>query len=120
MITAKTRIRAIAALLAFGAVTLGAVPAAAQSSDPDARLKKVEAEVRALQRKVFPDGAGKTFAPEITPAGTGPIVPPKYSEVVTNPKALGASVADETSITRVKRAAWVNAPPAPYTHTASA
>ena len=84
MITAKTRIRAVAALLAFGAVTLAAVPAAAQSSDPDARLKKVEAEVRALQRKVFPDGAGKTFAPEITPAGTGPIVPPPATSAMTD------------------------------------
>lgn len=54
----------IAAGLALG---LGALPAQAQS-DADVRLKKVEAEVRALQRKVFPDGAGKTFEPEITPA----------------------------------------------------
>lgn len=55
-------------LMAAGlALGLGAVPAHAQS-DADVRLKKVEAEVRALQRKVFPDGAGKTFEPEITPA----------------------------------------------------
>lgn len=32
------------------------------------RLKKIEAEVRAIQRKVFPDGAGKVFEPEITAA----------------------------------------------------
>ena len=46
---------------------LSALPASAQS-EADVRLKKVEAEVRALQRKVFPDGAGKVFEPEITAA----------------------------------------------------
>jgi TolA-binding protein len=53
-----------AAVLAAG---LTAAPAAAQS-DAEVRLKKVEAEVRALQRKVFPGGDGKYFEPEITPA----------------------------------------------------
>lgn len=48
-------------------VALSAPPAAAQS-DAEVRLKKVEAEVRALQRKVFPGGDGKYFEPEITPA----------------------------------------------------
>ncbi len=41
-------------------------PAQAQDASTDARLKKVETEVRALQRKVFPGGDGKYFAPEIT------------------------------------------------------
>ena len=70
-------------LMAAGlALGLGAVPAHAQS-DADVRLKKVEAEVRALQRKVFPDGAGKTFEPEITPAspGTQPIGAPSTTAV---------------------------------------
>ncbi|MFD2779994.1 hypothetical protein ACFS32_01290 [Novosphingobium pokkalii] len=38
-------------------------------------MRRLEAEVRALQRKVFPDGAGRTFGPEITataPAATPP------------------------------------------------
>lgn len=51
--------------LAAGLSVLAGVPAAAQS-DPEARLRKIEAEVRALQRTVFPNGAGKTFEPEIT------------------------------------------------------
>ena len=50
-----------------------AVPAMGQS-DADARLKKIEAEVRALQRQVFPNGAGKTFEPEIT--GAQPVAQP--------------------------------------------
>ena len=37
------------------------------------RLKRMEAEMRAMQRRVFPDGAGKVFGPEITP--TAPSTP---------------------------------------------
>ena len=58
--------------LALAAMGL-ATPLAAQTVSPgaatEARLKKVEAEVRALQRKVFPDGAGKFFEPEIVAPG---------------------------------------------------
>lgn len=57
---------------AVSIVVLGlalAGPALAQDS-ADARLRRIEAEVRALQRKVFP-GDGKVFTPEITaPAAT--------------------------------------------------
>lgn len=54
------------------AIVLGfaALPAAAQDNS-ELRIKKLEAEVKALQRKVFPDGAGKYFTPEITP-GSAP------------------------------------------------
>ncbi|WP_395327953.1 hypothetical protein WBP06_12150 [Novosphingobium sp. BL-8H] len=46
-------------------------PVQAQDASTDARLKKVEKEVSALQRKVFPGGDGKYFSPEITgPAAT--------------------------------------------------
>ena len=60
------------ALAAVSAAPLGA-PALAQSTasapaDAEPRLRRIEAEIRAIQRKVFPDGAGKTFAPEITPS----------------------------------------------------
>ena len=44
-----------------------AVPATAQDTLAEARLRKMEAEIRALQRQVFPGGDGKFFAPEITP-----------------------------------------------------
>ncbi|EIZ80732.1 hypothetical protein WSK_0705 [Novosphingobium sp. Rr 2-17] len=52
----------------------GATPAFAQDGT-DARLKKVEAEVRALQRKVFPGADGKYFEPEIRAAPV-PTPPP--------------------------------------------
>ena len=41
-------------------------PAPAMAQDDASRIKKLESEVRALQRKVFPGGDGKYFEPEIT------------------------------------------------------
>ena len=41
-------------------------PALAQDSNDEARLRKLEGEVRALQRRVFPGGDGRYFEPEIT------------------------------------------------------
>jgi TolA-binding protein len=48
------------------------MPAIARADTPspestEARLRRIEGELRAVQRKVFPDGAGKVFAPEIAP-----------------------------------------------------
>ncbi|WP_245647511.1 tetratricopeptide repeat protein [Novosphingobium lentum] len=67
------------ALLVAGSPFAPLVPAArAQSAaveSPDNRLKRIESEVHALQRKVFPDGAGKTFAPEITGAAPSTLAP---------------------------------------------
>ncbi|MFO6447940.1 tetratricopeptide repeat protein [Erythrobacter sp. NE805] len=64
-----------AALIGASAASLVAVapPAAAQAdSAAEARLKKIEAEVRALQRKVFPGGDGKFFEPQIGAPAQGP------------------------------------------------
>uniref|UniRef100_UPI0030C76A2E tetratricopeptide repeat protein n=1 Tax=Erythrobacter sp. Dej080120_24 TaxID=3024837 RepID=UPI0030C76A2E len=51
------------------------MPAAAQDN-AEARLRKAEAEIRALQRAVFPGGDGRFFEPQITANGTatGPTV----------------------------------------------
>ena len=65
------------------AAALGAAwtPASAQSVD-EARVRKIESEVRALQRKVFPDGAGKYFAPEVTaPEAAAANAPPATTPV---------------------------------------
>ena len=57
----------LATLALAGGLLVVATPAAAQ--DDQARLRKLEAEVKALQRQVFPGGDGKYFAPEVvTPA----------------------------------------------------
>jgi TolA-binding protein len=68
------------ALLAGGVV---AIPAYGQDGATDARLTKAEAEIRALQRKVFPGADGKYFEPEIAagrPAATG-TTPPSTTAV---------------------------------------
>ncbi|MXP24563.1 tetratricopeptide repeat protein [Altererythrobacter indicus] len=48
------------------------MPSAAQAQDADMRLRKLEAEVTALQRKVFPDGGTKYFTPEVNTAPAQP------------------------------------------------
>ncbi len=52
------------ALLGATAFTLS-VPAAAQDANIDGRVGKLEKEMRAVQRQVFPNGAGKFLEPEI-------------------------------------------------------
>lgn len=47
------------------ALVATSMPAIAQDND-ETRIRKLEAEVRALQRKVFPGGDGRYFEPEIT------------------------------------------------------
>lgn len=70
-----TRWQASRAVLAALALASGALalasPAGAQ--DTDARLRKAEAEIKALQRQVFPGGNGKYFPPEVeTQNGAAP------------------------------------------------
>lgn len=68
--------------VALAAVTVLAapLPATAQDSAEEARIRKIEAEVRALQRKVFPGGDGRFFEPQITPgAVTGAVSTPSVN-----------------------------------------
>lgn len=53
-------------MLAGVAMLALAFPASAQDANVDGRVTKLEKEMKAVQRKVFPDGAGKYFEPEIT------------------------------------------------------
>jgi len=75
--TPASRLRQAPRGIAFAMALLAAVaPVAASAQDVNGRLQAIEAQLRALQRKVFPDGAGKTFAPEITPgAAPAPAAP---------------------------------------------
>jgi TolA-binding protein len=68
------RPRVMRAMLAVAAIAAVPVPAFAQDSGDEARLRKLEAEVRALQRKVFPGADGRYFEPQIAP-GTEPARP---------------------------------------------
>lgn len=65
----------LGALVAAAMVATTPMPAAAQDN-AEARLRKAEAEIRALQRAVFPGGDGRFFEPQITADGTatGPTV----------------------------------------------
>ncbi|WP_338445385.1 tetratricopeptide repeat protein [Pelagerythrobacter marensis] len=60
--------RAILGVLAIVTVGAGTGPALAQDGSAEARLRKLEAEVRALQRTVFPGPEGRFFQPEISGA----------------------------------------------------
>jgi TolA-binding protein len=74
----------------------GAAPALAQSNT-ELRLNKVEGEVRALQRKVFPGSGDKMFNPEISaPTPTPSTALPStsaLSDVLTRMDALEGQVA---------------------------
>jgi len=64
-ILAKTSSK-LAALTLAGAVALTSpVPSFAQEEITEARLRKIESEIRALQRNVFPGGDGRFFEPQI-------------------------------------------------------
>lgn len=67
--------KSVPALVAAAVVVTMPVPSMAQDSS-DVRLRRVEAEVRALQRAVFPGGDGRFFEPQITADGTatGPTI----------------------------------------------
>ncbi|PAX08116.1 hypothetical protein [Sphingomonas lenta] len=61
-------------LLAACAVVL--LPAGASAQQIEARVGKLESEMRAVQRKVFPGGAGRIIQPDIQPADvTGDTAP---------------------------------------------
>jgi TolA-binding protein len=73
----KTLSMRLAAAVLIGTAAANVVPLAAPlaaqetPAAAEARLRKIEAEVRALQRKVFPGGDGKFFEPQIAPGSQG-------------------------------------------------
>jgi TolA-binding protein len=78
-----------------------AAPAFAQDTSAEGRLQKVEAQIRALQRVVFPGPDGKIFKPEITPGSPAtPTVGQPATSAVTDllarMQALEAQVAQLT------------------------
>jgi TolA-binding protein len=62
--------RAAGAVLAGAVLAASPMPALAQDGS-EARIRKLEAEVRALQRKVFPGGDTRFFEPQIAPGSDG-------------------------------------------------
>ncbi len=65
-------------LLLLAMITVLAAPVVAQDIDPvkvEKRVGKLESELRAVQRKVFPGGDPKYFEPEIAPPVAAPPAP---------------------------------------------
>lgn len=60
-----------------------AMPALAQTS-PDRRIERLEQEIRALQRRVFPDGRTQSVDPEIGPSRPGFSGPGASGDAVGN------------------------------------
>ena len=97
--------RLLATTAAASILIGGAVPTLAQES-ADSRLAKAEAEIRALQRKVFPGPDGKYFEPEIAAAksavgavtsATGQPASTPVTDLLTRMDALEAQMARLTS-----------------------
>jgi TolA-binding protein len=79
-----------------------AAPAMAQDANTSARLNKVESEVRAIQRKVFPGADGKYFEAEIkapTAAAPAPGLPAStpVTDLLTRMDAVEAQMAQLTA-----------------------
>lgn len=72
MLTGWARKRTMVLALALAGSGLAALPQVAHAQDAEARMRKIEAEIKALQRQVFPGGDGRFFTPEvITPQQGG-------------------------------------------------
>ena len=92
-----------AAILTAGAVLMSS-GAIAQSGGPasvEGRVDRLEREMRAVQRKVFPGGAGQTLAPEITPPEQAQPAPgvPATSPIADVTARLNALEGELTSLT---------------------
>lgn len=79
---------------------LASTPALAQNANVDQRVDRLEQEMRAVQRKVFPGGSARYFEPEITP-DMGPAAPAAtttsaVSDLIARVDALEASLANLT------------------------
>lgn len=84
-------VRLAAVALAAASVATLPAPAFAQDTTAEARLRKIEAEVRALQRKVFPGGDARFFEPQIgAPGDPAPAAP-----------TTGASAPSTTAVTDI-------------------
>nr|WP_247715094.1 hypothetical protein [Qipengyuania mesophila] len=85
------------------ALLAGATPALPQDGNDEARLRRLEAEVHALQRKVFPGGDGRFFEPEISaqPTVRSTVANPSTSavtDILARLDALEAQLQRQTAL----------------------
>lgn len=96
-------IRRFAMGLALASTCIVSVPALAQAQDQEARLRKIEGELRAVQRAVFPGGDGRFFTPEVdasrpaTPTTTPPTTS-AVSDILVRLDSIEAQLARITAI----------------------
>jgi len=100
MVTGRVPLGAFMTALALAGTLFTAIPAAAQES-ADERLRRVEAEVRALQRRVFPGGDGRYFTPEVTTPGTVTTPAPNAPTTTAVTDILGRMDSIEGQIARL-------------------
>jgi TolA-binding protein len=98
----------LAALALAGGVLAAAAPASAQ--DEASRVRKLEDQVRALQRKVFPGPDGKFFAPEVDTSTAQPAQQPAVGIPAATPLTdlLGRLDSIEAQLNRLTARSEVN------------
>jgi TolA-binding protein len=102
---ARTLVKTLMPVLAATMAAPLLVPAVARAEaaapageTTEARMRRIEGELRALQRKVFPDGAGRTFAAEIVPDNSATVAPapsgnaPAISDLMSRMDAVEAQM----------------------------
>jgi TolA-binding protein len=99
MTAARYRLPALGALALACAGTTLSTPLFAQD-DAAARIKKLEGEVRALQRKVFPGGDGKYFEAQIAAPATVTTAQPAVPETTPMTALLTRVDTLETALAR--------------------
>ena len=97
--------RAVAALLGSTMLVAVAVPASAHS---DARVERLERQVNALQRAVFPGGDERFFEPEIQPEARTPATAIPQASASTLTGVLERLDAIEAQVARLTAATEVN------------
>lgn len=95
--------KALMALVLAG-VGFSVVPATAVAQDDEARLRKVEAELRALQRVVFPNSDGRFFTPEVSTSNPAPTVQAGTPATSALTDVLGRLEAMEGQMARITAA----------------
>jgi TolA-binding protein len=94
--------------VAVAVVFTAPVPALAQDEVSEARVRKIEAEVRALQRKVFPGGDARFFEPEINTQQTTPNTPANATSTTAVTDILARLDAIEAQLQRLTAAGEEN------------
>ncbi|MEN7538650.1 tetratricopeptide repeat protein [Aurantiacibacter flavus] len=99
--------RARRGLMVSSAVALAMVVSTPAAAQVDARLERIEAQLRALQRTVFPGGDERFFEPEITPQANNANTPTPgisssaMTDVLSRISAIESQLARLTASTEV-------------------